>query len=253
MAVRSALQQTRSPLEVIVIADGCTDGTVEALEASGDDRVVALDMPKGPGYGYVNRNQALCRARGDVVAWLGDDDLYLPDHLERIGQLYDTLDVDLVQAATCTVDSSGNVRGRLPNDWRVPAFREMMLGEGKGVASASVSHRRQPALDAGGWRHLPRRGDRDLWQRMLLRGARTVLSPTPTVLVLRPVHLTAAEQIAFNACFLERMEAPLEAARLQAEMTRAIHEHVADVWVSRERAKRQVARLKATRDRRRLS
>jgi hypothetical protein len=30
-------------------------------------------------------------------------DLYLPDHLECVGELYDSLDVDIVQATLCQV------------------------------------------------------------------------------------------------------------------------------------------------------
>src|SRR6266542_4746043 len=96
LAVDSALAQTRPPVQVIVVADGCTDGTVAAVRELGDSRIDVLDLPKGPDYGYDHRNRALECARGDVVAWLGDDDLYLPDHLERVGQLFDSGGVDLV-------------------------------------------------------------------------------------------------------------------------------------------------------------
>ena len=59
LAVRSALAQTRPPLEVIVIADGCGDGTAAALRALGDERVRVVELPKGPGYAYDHRNVAL--------------------------------------------------------------------------------------------------------------------------------------------------------------------------------------------------
>src|SRR5688500_18667645 len=175
MAVQSALAQTRAPVEVLVIADGCTDGTVEAVRGLDDERAVALDLPKGPGYGYGNRNEALRRARGSVVSWLGDDDLYLPDHLERVGHLHDTLDVDIVQASTCKVMGDGQLVGRLRWDWGVPEVRELVLGPSRGgTRSTAISHRAGCALEAGGWRDdRPRRGDRDLWQRMLRQGARS--------------------------------------------------------------------------------
>ena len=89
MSIESALEQSRSPIEVIVVADGCTDGTQKAIEDLGDERAIVLDLPKGPGYGYSNRNEALRAARGDVISWLGDDDLYLPDHLLRVGEVFD--------------------------------------------------------------------------------------------------------------------------------------------------------------------
>src|SRR5829696_4240017 len=82
LAIESALNQSRPPLEVIVSCDGCPPDAVRALrEIDGPVRV--LDLPKALGYGYANRNEALEQAQGDVIAWLADDDLYLPDHLER--------------------------------------------------------------------------------------------------------------------------------------------------------------------------
>ena len=108
LAIESALRQTREALEVIVVADGCTDDTVEAVGALDDERVVLLDLPKAPGFGWENRNEALRLARGDVIAYLSDDDLWLPDHLERVGELFDAEVADLVQANACVIHPDGS-------------------------------------------------------------------------------------------------------------------------------------------------
>lgn len=247
MAVQSALAQTRAPVEVLVIADGCTDGTVEAVRELDDERAIALDLPKGPAYGYGNRNEALRRARGSVVSWLGDDDLYLPDHLERIGQLYDTLEVDLVQASTCKVEADGRLVGRHRSDWGVPQVRELMLGPSRGGANiASISHRPERALRAGGWRDdRPRRADRDLWQRMLRQGVRSALEPTPTVLVFRPHPLPYEQRVALNASYLERLRQPREVTALRANMARAIEQRTVDHYSRSERVAARQARVEA--------
>lgn len=44
-------------------------------------------------YGYAHRNRSLELA--EAIIWLADDDLLLPDHLERIGELWDTNRFDL--------------------------------------------------------------------------------------------------------------------------------------------------------------
>ena len=84
LALHSVLFQTQSPDQIIVLCDGCNDGTQAAVAALGEPRIEVLDLPKEPGYGYAHRNRSLQLARTDVIVWLGDDDLMAPDHLERI-------------------------------------------------------------------------------------------------------------------------------------------------------------------------
>ena len=48
VAIASAQRQTRPAEEIIVVADGCTDGTAEAVRAIDDKRVTLLHLPKAP-------------------------------------------------------------------------------------------------------------------------------------------------------------------------------------------------------------
>jgi len=83
-AVRSALEQTVPPSEVIVCDDGSTDGTEETLRPY-RDRIVFLRKENGGPASA--RNMALCHATGDFVAILDADDLFLPGRLEALGHL----------------------------------------------------------------------------------------------------------------------------------------------------------------------
>jgi len=133
VALESVRLQTRPPAQVIVVADGCTDGTQEAVRALGDDRVEVLDLPKGPGRGWVHRNAAIERAIGDIVAYIGDDDLYLPDHLERIGRLHDAGDFGVVQATTALVHPEGDFEPYwldLAVDWMRERFVSGRMAKG---------------------------------------------------------------------------------------------------------------------------
>jgi glycosyltransferase involved in cell wall biosynthesis len=98
LAARSALAQTRPPEQIIVLCDGCDDGTGEAVRSLGSPLTDAIELPKAPGYAYGHRNRSLELARGEVILWLADDDLLLPDHLERIGAQWDCGRFDLVQS-----------------------------------------------------------------------------------------------------------------------------------------------------------
>jgi glycosyltransferase involved in cell wall biosynthesis len=81
-AVRSALDQTGSPLEVIVVVDGDEPATREALAACTDPRLRVVVPGQRLGNAEA-RNAGVREARAEWVAFLDDDDEWLPRKLER--------------------------------------------------------------------------------------------------------------------------------------------------------------------------
>jgi hypothetical protein len=78
-AVRSVLAQRFADLELVVVDDGSTDGTAELLAGIVDGR---LRYVAGRHAGVAAaRNLGVKHARGDVIAFLDSDDLWLPDKL----------------------------------------------------------------------------------------------------------------------------------------------------------------------------
>ncbi|MEV7624787.1 glycosyltransferase [Actinoplanes sp. NPDC089786] len=80
-AVRSALAQTHGDLEVVVVIDGPDEPTEKALAALGDVRVRVITLPEKGGAPNA-RNQGARAATGKWVAYLDDDDEWLPSKLE---------------------------------------------------------------------------------------------------------------------------------------------------------------------------
>ena len=81
-AVHSALSQTYANLEVVVVIDGPDGATEAALDAVTDERlrVLALDQSVG---GSDARNRGVQYARGEWIAFLDDDDEWMPAKIER--------------------------------------------------------------------------------------------------------------------------------------------------------------------------
>lgn len=86
-SIPSVLNQSVKEIEVFVIGDGVPDRTREIMRdfSRQDDRVRFFDFPKGPRNGEVHRNKVLTKhAKGEVVCYLSDDDLWLPNHVETM-------------------------------------------------------------------------------------------------------------------------------------------------------------------------
>jgi GalNAc5-diNAcBac-PP-undecaprenol beta-1,3-glucosyltransferase len=82
----SALRQTVEDIEVFVVGDGVPDITREIVGelALRDPRVRFFDNPKGERHGERHRHHAIAEARGDLILYLSDDDLWLPNHVETL-------------------------------------------------------------------------------------------------------------------------------------------------------------------------
>ena len=81
-AIRSALSQTYQPMEVLVCDDGSTDDSEQVVRFIGDSRVVWLPGDRG-GRPAIPRNRGIRASRGEWLAFLDDDDVWLPEKLER--------------------------------------------------------------------------------------------------------------------------------------------------------------------------
>jgi glycosyltransferase involved in cell wall biosynthesis len=80
--VRSALSQSESDLEVVIVDDGSTDRTGEMASSFDDPRVSVIAQPNRglP----AARNAGVRRARAETVCFLDADDLLLPHYLETV-------------------------------------------------------------------------------------------------------------------------------------------------------------------------
>jgi len=86
--LRSALEQRFDDFEVIVIGDGCTDDTMDAVRSIGSPRISAYELPTNSGSQSAPNNAGIARARGRYIAYLGHDDVWHPDHLGAVADVF---------------------------------------------------------------------------------------------------------------------------------------------------------------------
>jgi glycosyltransferase involved in cell wall biosynthesis len=170
-AIRSALAQSERDFELLVVGDGCTDRTADLVARFDDPRIRWFDLPKAPGIGYANRNVALAAATGELVAFLGHDDLWFPDHLARLKPCFDDAAIEFAHSRGLWVSPDGRVFPLSVNLENADELQHLKTGEGF-IPACCVVYRRSCQDRTGLWpEHLLRDGDRDFWARILKGGA----------------------------------------------------------------------------------
>lgn len=114
--VASALAQTFTDFEVIVVDDGSSDGGAELVEAMLDPR---LRLVRQPNAGVAAaRNHGIALAQGEWVAFLDADDWHHPQHLANLLLAQESCpDADTVAADFVPV---ADTEGRWPMPWPIP-------------------------------------------------------------------------------------------------------------------------------------
>jgi glycosyltransferase involved in cell wall biosynthesis len=165
-AIAAVLRQTHRDLVLHVVGDGCGDDTADLVRGIGDARLRLHRFPKAFGLGYANRNRVLTATTAPFIAYASDDDLWLPDHLERALAALEAEPLDLVASREAHVMPPGVLDPYFfAFDWRrgpLAAFvRRWFIG------AVGLVHRRTVFDRLGYWNEtLARFGDREFHERV---------------------------------------------------------------------------------------
>ncbi|UCF80061.1 MAG: glycosyltransferase family 2 protein [Acidobacteriota bacterium] len=183
-AVRSILAQSYPRLEAIVVADGAKATHVDELEKRiGDSRLRIVRLKEGRGTA-VSRNAGARAARGEYLAFLDDDDEWLPNKIEVQMQLA----AEHPEAALIFCDAYVVTEPEVLRFFEMSGFRgttslEEMCRNNFALCSTVIVKR--AVIEAlGGFDDSPGMvgvADGDLWGRMLHAGYRAIYSPLALV------------------------------------------------------------------------
>jgi glycosyltransferase involved in cell wall biosynthesis len=81
-AIDSVLDQTCQDFELVVVNDGSTDGTEGVIQGYDDPRLRYFYQENKDAYNTINRGISL--ARGEYIAILNSDDIYVVNRLEKL-------------------------------------------------------------------------------------------------------------------------------------------------------------------------
>ncbi|MBI4021826.1 MAG: glycosyltransferase [Candidatus Andersenbacteria bacterium] len=202
-ALASVLRQTYQNIELLVVDDASSDGTGEIVRQIGGPK---LRLKRNEARLGLTRslNRGLALARGEFIARLDDDDVWVGrDKLvKQVGFLKQHPDVGLVGTQNMVVDE----RGREMYRWRVQnkdeAIRRDLLQRNQFVHSG-VLVRREAMRQAGGYDERRRYAqDYELWLRI---GTKWQLANLPDMWVKQRVNrrgVTSRHNLAQFGSFL---------------------------------------------------
>lgn len=107
-SVRSVLAQTYRNIELIVVDDASVDKTPEIIsmlaEKDGRIKIITNKINRGT---LESRLKAINTAKGEWIAFLDGDDLWLPEKLVKQIRLRDKAKCDLIYTASSFIDENG--------------------------------------------------------------------------------------------------------------------------------------------------
>ncbi|HEX9998187.1 MAG TPA: glycosyltransferase [Abditibacterium sp.] len=137
-AIESVLEQPGEKCEIIVVDDGSTDDTLKVLSNYKQHIQVFQQENQGPG---AARNVGIKAARGDYIAFLDSDDLWLPWTLETYHRvLFEHKEAPaLLLASSFSFEQSSEVKTLQPEKFQVEHFNDYLATSHKALSFGASS------------------------------------------------------------------------------------------------------------------
>jgi len=106
-AIKSVLWQTFNDWELIIVDDASTDQTVEIIKryCEKDKRIKLIELKENTGGPAIPRTIACKEAKGELIAFLDQDDIFYPEYLElKVKYFEEHPEVDILYSLAWTFD-----------------------------------------------------------------------------------------------------------------------------------------------------
>ena len=184
-SLRSVIEQSLAPREIIVVDDGSTDSSVAIVEriiAQYRDVPIRFIRQENSGVSAA-RNRGVREATGEFVAFIDADDVWLSGYISEVCRLMTYYpDADAYSTAFDIVDRGRRYAAAVPTKEGYINVAEEALKRRYPIIPSTATLRRSTLLKVGGFPEGMRIGeDQWLWVRLLQCGAKFCYSPMSLV------------------------------------------------------------------------
>ena len=186
--IKSLLEQTHKSLELVVVDDGSTDGSIDLIRSLANEsrlKIVQVDHSGGPAR---PRNVGVRKATGDIIMFFDSDDLAKPNKVEETIRAFQSAgaDTDFIVTDFEIISEDGSAI-LCPSYWaRFPKLTKLgggtelaglptlkgpeaygLLLKGNLIGTSSAAVRRSALLEVGDFdESLSNGDDYDMWLRL---------------------------------------------------------------------------------------
>jgi len=110
--ILSVVAQTYQHWEIILIDDGSKDNTIDVIQPFLEDTRIKLHIQENQGVS-ATRNRGISLAQGDFIAFLDSDDVWKPEMLHRLLEIFQKYpDVGVCGSLAIFIDADGHPIGK---------------------------------------------------------------------------------------------------------------------------------------------
>lgn len=189
-SIRSVLAQTYPHVELLVVDDGSSDDSVERIERLRAEHHFDFRVQSNQGLAKT-LNDCIARARGELIAPLGSDDIMLPDRLAiQVAYMKDKPEVGICAGNIHIIDGEGRIieRRERVRPFRRLNFDDVFASDKDGAPAPTLLFRRETLQAVGGFD--PEIRLEDLLVELKITHAGYFIDVLPDVLAKYRVHTT---------------------------------------------------------------
>lgn len=171
--LNSVLEQTYSRWEAIVVDDCSTDHSVEIISSFviKDQRIKLIRNEKNSGGPSIPRNLGMASAKGDLIAFLDSDDIWMPEKLERQLAFMECKNALLSSTSYELIDETGKPRNKVIRCLPIQNYRRFLRNTNIGFSSSVLA---RELLDGIQFRPYPVADDNQFWKDVFRKGCTMV-------------------------------------------------------------------------------